>query len=87
MHLSSFAHEPLKYNFFGKLCEKLNRRFGNKDPHQAIRGKLQKLRQDDLSLEKFGENINKLVMDGYPGAAENIKEAIATGGCKCVPRN
>ena len=61
-------------NFFGKLCEKLNSRFGNKDPPQTVRGKLQELRQDDLSLEKFGE----LVINGYPGAAENMKEATDT---------
>ena len=62
--------------YFCKLCEKLKRRFGKKDPPQTARGKLQEPRQSGLSLDKFGENINELVMDVYPGAAENIQKPL-----------
>ena len=63
---------------FKLMKDKLSKRFGVKDAPITVRRSLPNLQQEELeTLEEFGQRVNFLVMDGYPGAREKTIEQIS----------
>ena len=66
---------------YGRLTEKLDHRFGRKDPPASIRRQLSSLKQKpEESLEEFAERAQKLALDSFPdvhGEATDILRTIA----------
>ena len=59
------------------MKDKLSKRFGVKDAPITVRRSLPNVQQEELeTLEEFGQRMNFLVMDGYPGAREKTIEQI-----------
>ena len=63
---------------FKLMKDKLSKRFGVKDAPITVRRSLPNVKQGELeTLEEFGQRVNFLVMDGYPGAREKTIEQIS----------
>ena len=64
---------------YDRLVQKLDNRFGRKDPPASVRRQLSALRQGaEESLEEFAEKAQKLANDCYPEAYDNGTEILQT---------
>ena len=63
---------------YARLVNKMNNRFGCRDPPAIIRPKLHSLKQlEDETLEELAERCQQLMVDGYPEGQDRIFDSLA----------